>query len=63
MEELSTAPIPSPIRVEGQRQPRSYAATRHLERRPRTQSGGLETNEQVEPIEQSEPEHHVDVSV
>jgi hypothetical protein len=63
MEELFTTAIPSPIRVEGQRQPRPYAAPRHLERRTRTQSEGSETNEEDEPLENSEPAHHVDVSV
>jgi hypothetical protein len=63
MEELSTFPIPGPIRAEDQRPPRAYATSRHLEKRSRTASGELETNEQDEPVENSEPEHHVDISV
>jgi hypothetical protein len=34
-----------------------------LEKRPRTASGELETIEQDEPVENGEPEHHVDISV
>jgi len=63
MEELSTSPIPGPIRAEDQRPPRAYATPRHLEKRSRTASGELETNEQDEPVENSGPAHHVDISV
>jgi hypothetical protein len=34
-----------------------------LEKRPRTPGGELETNEEDEPVENSEPEHDVDISV
>ena len=63
MEELSTPPIAGSIRAEDQRQPRAFAAPHHLEKRPRTANSELETNEQDEPVENSEPEHHVDISV
>jgi hypothetical protein len=63
MDELSTPPIPEPIRAEDHRQPRAHAAPHHLEKRPRTQSRELETNEQDEPVENGEPKHHVDISV
>jgi len=63
MEELSTAPIPGPIRTEDHRQPRVHAASRHLEKRPRHPSAELETKEQDEPLENGESEHHVDISV
>jgi len=63
MEELSTPPILGPIRAEDQRPPRAYATPHHSEKRPRTASGELETNELDEPVENSEPEHHVDISV
>ena len=62
MEDLLTAPIPSPIRIEGQQQPPGKAASRRVEKRPRTQSGVVETNEEDEPIENTEPEHSIDVS-
>jgi hypothetical protein len=63
MEELSTAPIPGPIRAEDHRQPRAPATARHSERRQRSHTLELETNEQDEPVENAEPEHHVDISV
>jgi len=63
MEELSTSPIAGPIQAEDQRPTRAYAAPRHLDKRPRTPSGELETNEEDEPVENSEQEHHVDISV
>lgn len=63
MEELSTPPIPGPIRLEERRQPRSYTAPRHLEKKSRTPSGEAETNGQDEAVENGEPEHHVDISV
>jgi hypothetical protein len=63
MEELSTPPIPGPIRAEDHQQPRAHAAPRHLEKRPRAESLELEMNEKDEPIENSEPKHHVDISV
>jgi len=63
MEELSTPAIPGPIRAEDQRQPRAHAAPRYLEKRPRTQGREQETNDQDEPVENGEPEHHVDISV
>jgi len=63
MEELSTPPIPGPIRAEDDRPPRAYGVPRHLEKRPRAADGELETNQQDEPVENSEPEHHVDISV
>jgi hypothetical protein len=63
MEELSTPPILGPIRAEDQRPPRAYAAPRHSEKRPRTASAEMEANDQDEPVENSEPEHHVDISV
>jgi hypothetical protein len=34
-----------------------------LEKRLREQNGETETNEQDEPVENSVPEHHVDISV
>jgi hypothetical protein len=63
MDELSTPPIPEPIRAGEQRQERAHVSPRYLEKRPRTQNRELETNEQDEPVENSEPEHHVDISV
>jgi hypothetical protein len=63
MEELSTAPIPGPIRAEDHRQSRAPATVRHSERRQRSHILELETNEQDEPVENPEPEHHVDISV
>jgi hypothetical protein len=63
MEELSTAPIPGPIRTEDHRQPRAPAKARHSERRQKSNTLELETNEQDEPAESAEPEHHVDISV
>jgi hypothetical protein len=62
MEELLTAPIPSPIRIEGQRQPLANAASRQVEKRSRTRSGVPEKNEEDEPVENTEPEHSIDVS-
>jgi hypothetical protein len=63
MDELSTAPIPGPIRAEEHRQPRAQAARRHLEKRLRGQDREIETNEPDEPVEIGEPEHHIDISV
>jgi hypothetical protein len=63
MDELSTLPIPEPIRAGEQRQERPHAPPRHSEKRLRAQNRELETNEQDEPVENSEPEHHVDISV
>ena len=63
MDELSTHSIPESIRAGDQRQQRTSASLRHSERRPRAQNSELETNEQDEPVENSEPQHHVDISV
>jgi hypothetical protein len=63
MDELSTSPIPEPIRAGEQRQERAHVRPRNLEKRLRTQDPETETNEQDEPVENSELEHHVDISV
>lgn len=63
MDELSTLPIPEPIRAEDHRQPRAPVAPHHLEKRLRAQNRDIETNEQDEAVENSESEHHVDISV
>jgi hypothetical protein len=63
MDELSTLPIPEPIRATDSRQQRAHAPPRQLEKRPRTQDREIETNEQDEPVENGEPKHHVDISV
>jgi hypothetical protein len=63
MDELSTPPIPGPIQAGDHRQQRAQPAPRHLEKRPRAQNREIETNEPDEPVENGEPEHHVDISV
>jgi hypothetical protein len=63
MDELSTPPVLEPIRAGDHRQPRAHGPPQHLEKRPRAQHREIETNEQDEPVENSEPAHHVDVSV
>jgi hypothetical protein len=63
MGELSTAPIPGPVRAEDHRQPRAQTAPRESEKRLRAQNREIEPNEEDQPIEDSAPEHHVDVSV
>jgi hypothetical protein len=63
MDELSTPPIPEPVRAEDHRQPRAPAAPRPLEKRLGAQKRETETNEQDEPLENGEPKHHVDISV
>jgi hypothetical protein len=63
MDELSTPPIPEPIRATDSQQQRAHAPPRQLEKRPRAQSRETETNEQDEPVENGEPKHYVDVSV
>ena len=63
MEELSTPPIPGPSLAEDHQQRRARAAPRLSEKRPRTQIRELETNEDDEPVEDTGPEHHVDISV
>jgi len=63
MEELSTPPIPGPSLAEDHQQSRARTAPRLVEKRPRTHSRELETNEDDEPVETTEPEHHVDISV
>jgi hypothetical protein len=63
MDEISTPPIPEPIRATDFRQERAHAPPRPLEKRPRAQRREMETNEQDEPVENGEPEHHVDISV
>jgi hemolysin activation/secretion protein len=64
MEEFSTAPIPGSSRAEDQRRPPPQAARRHLESRPRLQSLQPEANEQEDDApENSEPKHHLDISV
>jgi hypothetical protein len=63
MDELSTPPIPEPIRAGDPRQQRAHAARYHLEKRLRTQNREIEMNERQEPIDDNEQEHHVDISV
>jgi hypothetical protein len=63
MEEMSTPPIPGSSLAEDHQQPRAHAARRLLEKKPPSQSGEPETNEHDEPVENTEPEHHVDISV
>jgi hypothetical protein len=63
MDELSTSPIPEPIRAADSRQERAHAPPRLLEKRLRARKREIETNDQDEPVENGEPEHHVDISV
>ncbi len=63
MDELSTSPIPEPIRATDSRQERAHAPPRLLEKRLRARKREIETNDQDEPVENGEPEHHVDISV
>jgi len=63
MDQLSTPPIPGSIPVGEGRQQRAHPAPRQLEKRPRLQKPEIETNEQDEPIDDNEQEHHVDISV
>jgi len=63
MDELSTPPIPEPIRAEDHRQARVPVAPHQVEKRLRAQNRETETNEQDEPVENGEPKHHVDISV
>jgi len=65
MEEFSTPPIPGSTRAEDQRRPPPHAARRSAENRPRPESVELETNEQEQDDapENSEPKHHLDISV
>jgi hypothetical protein len=63
MDELSTPPIPEPVRAEDHRQPRAPVAPRPLEKRLRAQNRETETIEQDEPVDNSEPKHYVDISV
>ena len=63
MEEFSTPPIPGSSLAEDHRQRRAHAAPHLLEERPRTQSPEQESSEYDEPVENTEPEHHVDISV
>lgn len=66
MDELSTSPIPEPIRATDSRQERAHAPPRLLEKRLRAPKREIEENEQDEPdepAENGEPEHHVDISV
>jgi hypothetical protein len=63
MDELSTHPIPEPIRATDLHQERARALARHPEKRPRAPDRETETNEQDELVENSEPKHDVDISV
>jgi len=63
MDELSTLPIPEPMRATDSGRERAHAPPRHLEKRPPAREREVETNEQDEPVENGEPKHHVDVSV
>jgi hypothetical protein len=63
MEEMSAPPIPGSSLAEDHRQPRAHAAPRPLEKKPPSQRGELETNEHDEPVENTEQDHHVDISV
>jgi hypothetical protein len=63
MDELSTPPIPGPIRATDSGQQRAHAPPHQLEKRLRAHNHEIETNEQDEPVENGEPEHHVDISV
>jgi hypothetical protein len=63
MDELSTPPIPESIRAGDQRPQRGPTPPHQLEKRLRAQNGEIETNEPVGSIENSEPEHHLDISV
>jgi len=63
MDELSTPPVPGPIRATDMRQQRAHAPTRQLEKRARAHDREIETNEQDEVVESGELEHHVDISV
>jgi hypothetical protein len=63
MDELLTSPIPEPIRATDSRQERAHAPPRLLEKRLRGRKREIEMNDQDEPVENGEPEHHVDISV
>jgi hypothetical protein len=63
MDELSTPPIPEPIRAGDPRQQRGHVAPHHLVKRLRTQNREIEMNEGEEPIDDNEQEHQVDISV
>ena len=63
MEEFSTAPIPGSTRAEDQRRTPAHAARRHQEKGPPVQSLELETNQEDDEPANSEPEHHLDISV
>jgi hypothetical protein len=63
MAELSTPPIPEPILATDSRQERAHAPPHNSEKRLRARNREIETNEQDEPVEAGEPEHHVDISV
>jgi len=63
MAEISTPPIPEPIRATDSPQQRAHAPPRRPERRPRAPKPEIGTNEQDEPIDDNEQEHNVDISV
>jgi hypothetical protein len=63
MDELSTPPIPGSIPAGDGRQQRPHPAPHRPEKRLRIRNRETEINEQDEPIDDSEQEHHVDISV
>jgi hypothetical protein len=63
MEEFSTAPIPGSTRAEDERRPPAHEARHHQENRPPVQSLELETNQEDDEPANTEPKHHLDISV
>jgi len=62
MDELSTPPVPEPF-CAGDERHLGPRGARRLEKKLREPSREAETRESDEPVENQEPEHHLDISV